>query len=137
MARSPHPRVTSLDHLVLTVADIMTTIRFYEEVLGMQSTSFEAADGTTRWALRFGAQKINLHQAGREFAPRARHPAPGSADLCFLTDTPLQAWVEYLRAHGTGVEAGPVPRTGAGGPITSIYLRDPDGNLLEIAVRDG
>ena len=132
MSGSRTPRVTSLDHLVLTVADIMTTRRFYEDVLGMESASVEASDGTTRWALRFGAQKINLHQAGREFAPRARRPAPGTADLCFLTDTPIADWISYLASQGTDIESGPVPRHGATGPITSIYLRDPDGNLLEI-----
>lgn len=136
MAQPREPRVVSLDHLVLTVADIMTTRRFYEEILGMDSVSFEARDGTTRWALRFGAQKINLHQTGREFEPKARHPAPGSADLCFLTETPLEEWVAFLAAHGTDIVAGPVPRTGAAGPIRSIYLRDPDGNLLEISVSE-
>ena len=135
MAQSRKPRVTSLDHLVRTVADIMTTRAFYEDALGMESTSFEAADGTTRWALTFGSQKINLHQEGQEFTPMARRPAPGSADLCFLTDTPLADWVAYLSSHGTAIEAGPVRRTGAAGPILSIYLRDPDGNLLEISER--
>ncbi len=135
MDRSATPRVVSLDHLVLTVADIMTTVKFYEEVLGMTGTSFEAADGTTRWALGFGAQKINLHQAGREFDPKARQPLPGSADLCFLTESGLDEWIGYLAAHGTQIEAGPVRRTGATGPITSIYLRDPDGNLVEIGCR--
>jgi catechol 2,3-dioxygenase-like lactoylglutathione lyase family enzyme len=134
MAGPRHPRVTSLDHLVLTVQDIMTTRRFYEDVLGMESASFEDATGTTRWALTFGSQKINLHQAGREFMPKARRPGPGTADLCFLTDATAQEWIDYLRAHGTEIEEGPVPRTGATGPLTSIYLRDPDGNLLEIGV---
>ena len=133
MERSGKPRVTSLDHLVLTVTDIMTTRRFYEDVLGMESTSFEASDGMTRWALRVGAQKINLHQAGREFSPKARQAAPGTADLCFLSDTAIADWLSYLLAHGTAVETGPVPRMGATGPLTSIYLRDPDGNLIELS----
>lgn len=134
MARSSAPHVRAIDHLVLTVTDIVVARRFYEDVLGLENASFEAADGTTRWALRVGSQKINLHQAGREFEPKARHPTPGSADLCFLTDTPMTHWQAHLTAHGTEVVAGPVARTGATGPITSIYVRDPDGNLLEISV---
>lgn len=133
MAQSGKPRVTSLDHLVLTVADIMTTLRFYEDALGMEGESFEASDGSTRWALRFGAQKINLHQAGRVFAPHARQAVPGSADLCFLTATPLAEWRAHLTALGIAIEAGPVPRSGATGPIMSLYLRDPDSNLVEVS----
>lgn len=125
--------ITSLDHLVLTVADIDATNRFYAEALGMEPLSFTAADGTTRHALRFGAQKINLHKAGAEFAPRAQAATPGSADLCFLTDLPLDAWQTRLAAHGLTILEGPVPRSGATGPLMSIYLRDPDGNLIEIS----
>ncbi|WP_300515846.1 VOC family protein [Aliiroseovarius sp.] len=126
-------RVTSLDHLVLTVADIGETVAFYTRVLGMQAERFQSADGTTRMALAFGVQKINLHQAGAEFEPRAAMPGPGSADLCFLTETPLADWQVHFVAHGLEVEEGPVARTGATGPILSLYLRDPDGNLIEVS----
>ncbi|MGR3541498.1 MAG: VOC family protein [Hasllibacter sp.] len=127
------PSVSALDHLVLTVADPAATARFYTRVLGMREETFRPADGTTRTALRFGDQKINLHRAGAEFAPKAARPGPGTADLCFLSAVPLAEWRSHLAAHGVPVEAGPVPRTGARGPILSIYLRDPDGNLIEIA----
>ncbi len=128
------PQLSRLDHLVLTVADIAATIAFYENVLGMRPQQFTTAHGELRQALSFGNQKINLHQAGTEFDPKARHPTPGSADLCFLTRTPLAEWTTQLTAHGIPVEEGPVARTGATGPITSLYIRDPDQNLIEIAV---
>ena len=127
------PSLTAFDHVVLTVADIGATVDFYGDVLGMHAQEFTPADGTTRWALKFGAQKINLHQAGAEFEPKAAHPAPGTADLCFLSDTSLQEWARHLQAHGIPIEDGPVQRTGATGRINSIYIRDPDGNLIEIA----
>jgi catechol 2,3-dioxygenase-like lactoylglutathione lyase family enzyme len=127
--------VTSLDHLVLTVADIDATVAFYRDVLGMTPEVFLAADGTERVALKFGMQKINLHRAGSEFDPKARLPCAGSADLCFLTETPLDDWRSVLGAHAVAVELGPVPRTGAAGPLTSLYVRDPDGNLIEVSVR--
>lgn len=125
--------VLSLDHLVLTVADPDATVRFYEDVLGMRSEVFQPADGTTRTALKFGAQKINLHQAGREFEPKAAQPVPGSADLCFLSKLPIADWQALLEEKGIAIEQGPVPRTGATGPLISIYLRDPDQNLIEIS----
>jgi catechol 2,3-dioxygenase-like lactoylglutathione lyase family enzyme len=133
MSRTPPPAVAGLDHLVLTVASLEATIRFYEDVLGMAARRFEGSDGAPRWALAFGAQKINLHEAGAEFAPHAARPTPGSADLCFLTDRPLEAWLERLAELGVALREGPVARTGAQGPITSIYIDDPDGNLIEIA----
>jgi len=123
--------ITSLDHVVLTVRDLNATVRFYVEGLGMELREFE--DG--RKALHFGAQKINLHLAGREFEPKAATPTPGSADLCFLSDNPLAEVARHLQAQGHAVIEGPVARTGAVGPIVSIYLRDPDGNLIEIANR--
>lgn len=129
------PRVRALDHLVLTVADMAATITFYSEVLGMQAEAFRATDGSLRQALSFGAQKINLHKTSAPFAPHAAHPAPGTADLCFLSDTSLTDWYTHLARHGVPIEAGPVPRTGATGPIRSLYLRDPDGNLIEVANR--
>ena len=121
--------ISRLDHLVLTVRDIEATCRFYESVLGMQTVSF--AEG--RKALKFGQQKINLHQQGKEFEPKAQAPTPGSADLCLLTDLPLQQVIEHLQACQVPIIEGPVQRTGAEGPILSVYLRDPDGNLLEIS----
>lgn len=128
------PTLTSLDHLVLTVADLTTTISFYTDVLGMVAQEFEVADGSTRTALLFGAQKINLHQAGAEFKPHGKAPAPGSGDLCFLTEASLEDWEAQLDAKGVLVEEGPVQRSGAVGPIMSLYIRDPDGNLIEISV---
>ncbi|MGX0875403.1 catechol 2,3-dioxygenase-like lactoylglutathione lyase family enzyme [Roseovarius sp. MBR-154] len=127
------PSLSALDHLVLTVSDIETTIAFYEHMLGMQAERFQPVTGSARWALRFGQQKINLHPAGAEFEPKAACALPGTADLCFLSDVPLVAWQAHLAACGVTVEAGPVRRTGATGPILSLYLRDPDGNLIEIA----
>ena len=129
------PVLTALDHLVLTVADIPATVAFYRDVLGMRAEVFHPADGTTRTALTFGAQKINLHAAGQEFEPKAARPGPGTADLCFLTETPLPAWQAHLAGLYIPVEEGPVPRTGATGPILSLYIRDPDGNLIEISQR--
>lgn len=120
--------ITGLDHLVLTVADVDATIAFYERVLGMRPVTF----GEGRRALAFGASKINLHEVGREFSPHAARPVAGSADLCLLTSTPQREVLAHLAACGVPVEEGPVPRTGAQGPITSTYLRDPDGNLIEI-----
>jgi len=127
------PKLTALDHLVLTVADVGHTVAFYENVLGMQPLEFHPVDGSTRTALAFGSQKINLHPVGREYDPRAAQPSPGSADLCFLSDTPLDDWLAHLGSWGITVEEGPVERTGAQGPIRSIYFRDPDGNLIEVA----
>ena len=121
--------VKSLDHLVLTVRDLQAAIDFYTRALGMQEVSF----GGGRKALAFGAQKINLHLAGHEFEPKAQTPTPGSADLCFLTDTPVERYAAHLATIGIRVIEGPVARTGATGPLLSIYLRDPDLNLIEIA----
>ena len=130
---SQSPELTALDHLVLTVKDIAATVRFYEEVLGMRAERFTPADGSDRWALKFGAQKINLHQAGREFDPKSLHPTPGSADLCFLTNASVMDWQAHFDAQGITVEEGPVRRTGATGPIMSLYIRDPDHNLIEVS----
>ena len=126
--------ITGLDHLVLTVQDFGRTIAFYSDTLGMRAVTF----GEGRVALHFGGQKINLHRAGHEFEPRAQAPLPGSADLCFLVAGTVQKSLDALRLAGIAIEAGPVARTGASGPITSIYLRDPDGNLIELghALRD-
>ncbi len=124
-------RIDSLDHLVLTVADVAASCAFYQRVLGMEVVTF----GAGRKALAFGAQKINLHQSGREFEPKARRPTPGSADLCFLTSVPLAQVQAHLAACGVAVSEGPVQRTGAQGPILSVYFRDPDLNLIEVSNR--
>lgn len=127
--------VIVLDHLVLTVSDIDASARFYCDVLGMVREDFHGADGTARVAVSFGSQKINLHAVGHEFDPCAIRPTAGSADLCFLSEVPLVRWQAHLAEHGVPILDGPVARTGATGPITSIYVRDPDGNLIEVAVR--
>ncbi|MCA9986115.1 MAG: VOC family protein [Anaerolineales bacterium] len=118
-----------LDHLVLTVADIAATVAFYEAALGMVAEQFAGG----RIALRFGEQKINLHEHGHEFEPKAQSVQPGSADLCFVTSTPVAAAKEALEALGIEILEGPVRKSGALGPIQSVYFRDPDGNLLELA----
>ncbi|MEZ5715829.1 MAG: VOC family protein [Paracoccaceae bacterium] len=125
----------ALDHLVLTVADIDASVAFYTGVLGMRAEEFRPADGSRRTALKFGRQKINLHKAGAEFEPKATAVQPGSADLCFLSDKPVDEWLHRLNEMAVFVEEGPVRRTGAQGPIQSLYIRDPDGNLIEIANR--
>ena len=123
--------IASLDHLVLTVADLEATLRFYRDGLGMTVESF-GADGV-RKALHFGDQKINLHEQGKAFEPKAERPTPGSADLCFLTDQSVDELAAKFEVAGHRLIEGPVERSGATGPILSIYLRDPDGNLIEIA----
>jgi len=121
--------IDSIDHLVLTVRDIAITISFYSQVLGMQEISF-CGD---RKALKFGNHKINLHEYGKEIEPKAEYPMPGSADLCFITSTPIKEVEKHIRTCGINIVEGPVRRTGAKGNILSIYLRDPDGNLLELS----
>ena len=121
----------ALDHFVLTVASIEATVRFYRETVGATHVVF----GAGRHALAFGAQKINLHEAGGGFEPKALRPTPGAGDFCLLTDEALADVAARLGALGIAVEEGPVPRTGAQGPLLSLYVRDPDGNLVEIANR--
>ena len=121
--------IKALDHLVITITDPAATRRFYVDGLGMTWTIF----GEGREALAFGQQKINIHHQGREFEPKATHPTPGSADLCFLTDTPLDDVTKRMETQGFPTLEGPVPRTCAIGPITSLYFRDHDGNLIEVA----
>ena len=122
-------KIDGLDHLVLTVADIDASIAFYVDVLGMEAVSF----GAGRRALAFGAQKINLHPASAPLAPHAAQPLPGSADLCLISGTPIADVMVHLHGRGVVIEQGPVSRTGATGPIMSVYFRDPDGNLIEVA----
>lgn len=119
--------VSRLDHLVLTVADVELTAEFYQRVLGMERIRF----GEGRVALRFGEQKINLHPADAPFLPNARHAQPGSADLCFIAETALEEVRSELERLDVEIIEGPVERTGALGPIRSVYFRDPDGNLIE------
>ena len=125
-------QIMRLDHLVLTVADIDATCDFYTRVLGMTVVTF----GENRRALTFGAQKINLHQQGREFEPKAHRPTPGSADLCLIAGVPLADAEAHIRAAGVDIVEGPVRRTGATGPIWSVYFRDPDLNLIEVSSYD-
>ena len=121
--------VKQLDHLVLTVENIDETVLFYESVLGMQKEVFEGG----RVALKFGSQKINLHEAGKEFEPKAHNAMPGSADLCFITDIDLNLAMEHVVNMGVEIIEGPVKRIGANGPLLSFYFRDPDLNLVEIS----
>ena len=123
-------RIDRIDHLVLTVADLDRTVAFYTQVLGMTAETF----GEGRTALRFGRQKINLHVRGAEFKPRAASPGTGTGDFCLVTETPLDEVQQHLAAAGVPVEVGPVTKEGALGPMRSVYVRDPDQNLVEISV---
>lgn len=124
--------IDRVDHLVLTVADVDRAVDFYEQILGMEPVIFPGG----RHAMRFGNQVIKLHQASELVQPTAQHPVPGSANLCFVTSQPLSEFQEHLRGNDIRIEEGPVSRIGAAGSITSLYLRDPDGNLLEVARYD-
>jgi catechol 2,3-dioxygenase-like lactoylglutathione lyase family enzyme len=119
--------IQSIDHLVLTVDDLKSSVEFYQ-MLGMTYETF----GENRHALYFGSQKINLHIKGKEIEPKATFAVPGSEDLCFIIDTPVMQAQQMLTSKGIKVLSGPVKRTGATGNILSIYLRDPDGNLIEL-----
>lgn len=121
--------IERLDHLVLTVRNVARTCAFYRGVLGMEEITFRGS----RRGLRFGTQKINLHEQGNEFEPKAAVPMPGSADLCFITETPLSECMARCRARAIEIVEGPVRRAGACGAIESFYVRDPDGNLIEIS----
>jgi catechol 2,3-dioxygenase-like lactoylglutathione lyase family enzyme len=122
-------QLESIDHVVFTVEDVDATCAFYSKVLGMEIITFD----TGRKALHFGPSQINLHQHGNEFEPKAIRPAPGTQDICLVVSTPMAGVVDQLRSAGVEIIAGPVPRTGARGAMESVYLRDPDGNLVEIA----
>jgi catechol 2,3-dioxygenase-like lactoylglutathione lyase family enzyme len=125
-------KIDRIDHIVLTVRSVDATCAFYSRVLGMDAITFAGG----RKALAFGAQKINLHQAGREFEPKAHRPAPGSADFCLIAAVPLAEVIAHLAACGVAIIEGPVAKTGARGPITSVYFRDPDDNLVEVSTYD-
>ncbi len=122
--------IKSLDHIVLTTRDLEKCLAFYTQALGMQLETF----GQGRIALRFGEQKFNVHPPGLDTGIRARYPTPGSLDLCFLADCPLEKVIAQLKQHNIPIEQGPVVRTGARFPIRSVYVRDPDDNLIEISV---
>lgn len=122
-------RINRLDHFVLTVASIEAACDFYSSVLGMEVRTF--AEG--RKALHFGTSKINLHQSGHEFDPKADKPTPGSADVCLIAATPLEQVIAHLRECSVAIIEGPVKRTGATGTLHSVYFRDPDGNLIEVS----
>ncbi len=121
--------IDRLDHLVITVRDIKEICRFYSNVLGMKEVTFSG----NRTVLMFGNQKINLHEQGQGREPKAGTPTPGSFDLCFITPTPIEAVISHLRSFHIDIEEGPVERTGASGKIVSVYIRDPDNNLIEIS----
>ena len=127
--RGLNMEISHLDHLVLTVKDIEATCAFYVKVLGMKEIVF----GAGRKALVFGSMKINLHEYGHEYEPKAKQPTPGSADLCFITDVAITEVIEHIETFAIRIEEGPVKRTGACGEIISIYIRDPDENLIEIS----
>ncbi|MEP6987658.1 MAG: VOC family protein [Chloroflexota bacterium] len=122
-------QIERLDHLVMTVADIEVTCAFYARVMGMQVVTF----GPGRKAPAFGHQKINLHEHGKEFEPKALVPTPGSADLCFITSTPISEVIRHLTEERIEIILGPVKRTGATRQLESVYFRDPDGNLIEVS----
>lgn len=121
--------ISHLDHLVLTVADIEKTCDFYKQVLNFEVNTFK----NNRKALTFGNQKINLHQSGHEINPKAQNPTKGSADLCFISKTPIDEVIKHIESLKVHIEEGPIERTGATGAIVSIYIRDPDLNLIEIS----
>ncbi|MGD2185407.1 MAG: VOC family protein [Desulfobacterales bacterium] len=122
--------IIRIDHLVLTVKNIEASCAFYTKVLGMKEATFQGG----RKAVAFGNQKINFHEYGNEFDPKALHPTPGSADLCFITCDSIAQIISDLELCGVKIIEGPLERTGATGPTTSIYIRDPDQNLIEISV---
>ena len=123
------PLVDALDHLVLTVQSIPRSIAFYERVLGMEAKEFKPG----RYALRFGRQKINLHEVGHVVDPNVKHATPGSADVCFLTRMPLADVIAHLQREQVAIVQGPVRATGAQATLQSLYFYDPDENLIEVA----
>ena len=121
--------IDRIDHIVITAFDVERPIDFYSKVMGMEAITFAGG----RRGLAFGKQKINLHQSGREYEPKALKPTPGSMDLCFITETPLEQVIGHLKSHGVVIAQGPVEKTGALGAMMSVYFRDPDGNLIEVS----
>jgi catechol 2,3-dioxygenase-like lactoylglutathione lyase family enzyme len=125
--------IDHVDHIVLTTRDLPACLHFYTEILGMKLEKFETP-GATRLALKFGNQKINIHEWGKEYSPRAHVAAPGTLDLCFIASMPLEKVIEKLKASNVSILEGPVLKTGATSKIRSVYVRDPDLNLVEISV---
>ena len=126
--------IRSIDHIVITVSDIKKTIHFYCDILGMEINQFYSkSDNTYRKSLKFGKQKINLHDASNPYKPNAEVALPGTLDICFLTDEPLSHWIKTFNKNNVTIESGPILKTGAIGSIESIYVRDPDKNLIEIS----
>ncbi len=126
--------ITAIDHIVLTSADVDKTIAFYCDVLGMELQTFSPLDGSApRTALCFGYQKINIHDGAAPYVPHARNPVSGAVDICLLSDHPVVDWQRRFADYGIAVEHGPVVKTGSTGPLWSVYVRDPDGNLIEIS----
>ena len=126
--------ITSIDHIVLTSKDVDKTIEFYTKVLGMTLERFPVAnEKNERLALKFGNQKINIHDASSPFSPHAENPTSGSIDICFLSHIDLKEWSKIFAANNITIENGPIRKTGATGPLMSLYVRDPDGNLVEIS----
>jgi len=126
--------ILSIDHIVITVSDMKKTIHFYCDILGMEINQFYSkSDNTYRKSLKFGKQKINLHEASNPYKPNAEVALPGTLDICFLTDEPLSHWIKIFNKNNVTIESGPILKTGASGPIESIYVRDPDKNLIEIS----
>ena len=124
----------SIDHVVVTVTDINKSIHFYSVILGMELQEFTSTtDNIKRKSLNLGKQKLNLHESSNPFKPHANRPLPGTLDICFLSDIPLTQWVEKFKSFNVQIEYGPSLKTGANGPINSIYIRDPDKNLIEIS----
>ena len=121
-------RIASLDHLVITARDLQATVAFYSRVLGMEHVEF----GNGLHAVHFGDQKFNIHDAATDVSPKARAIVPGSEDFCLISATPLTEVIRHLEACGVGIEEGPVRRQGAAGTLESVYVRDPDGNLVEV-----
>ena len=125
--------IDHIDHVVLTTRDLSSCLRFYTEILGMKLEKFQTPQAT-RMALKFGNQKINIHEWGKEFTPRAHVAAPGTLDLCFIASISLDEVIQKLKKNSVPILEGPVAKTGANGPIRSVYVRDPDLNLVEISV---
>ena len=124
----------NIDHVVITVSDIDKTIDFYSNILGMELQEFSSStDNVKRKSLKFGKQKINLHEASKPFKPHANNPIPGAIDICFLSEINIDDWIKIFNKFNIKIEDGPVKKTGANGPISSIYVRDPDKNLIEIS----
>ena len=128
------PDIKSIDHIVMQASDMSETIQFYTEILGMTKSEFQPiTGGPVRQSLHFGVQKINLHHAESPFLPHAKNPAAGSVDLCLISEQPLDEWQQHLANFGIVIENGPVHKICANGQLLSIYIRDPDGNLIEIS----